>query len=497
MSDRIEIPPMPGMDGQDYSRDLLLAQIARASLSIRDTREPSKPLVAAGLLPEGHTLLVSHVDPAQRQRMEVAGLSVIASQKKEDRTGPITIAFRGIDSIEDLGAVKVLARDGSWGKELIGLVSPFSPRNEAERQVQRLSEFLAGKTMPSWHPQFTAALDYVGEVIRRNPGVEVQVTGVGLGGASAQLAAHTYGLEGRAFEPLGAADLLKSPEYAQWLQHNRITPQGVKAPGDFDYGFVNYYAKRSKVEEYGGESIGRTEHFSPAVGRKGVGEWAAYAGGLADGLLSSPLFEVAGVLTNKLELATAALDLGDKVSKLAYADMTSMDRMVRVFEMARDEGKLPTFGSIDQPAGGVPLLDNPAHPGHALYAQALQGMQANPRFPGGYNQQQLAANLVAAIATLPEGRVSDGLLQEKLSRIDTVTLSSDGTALMAIDGKPDANLRLRYGMPLEQAQSASFEAASQQAYDALSRQRADEQALAAQRDREQPRDPDPPGPVVG
>lgn len=88
--------------------------------------------------------------------------------------------------------MKVLARDGSWGKELIGLVIPFSPRNEAERQVERLSEFLAGKTMPSWHPQFSAALDYVGEVIRRNPGVEVQVTGVGLGGASVQLAAYLW-----------------------------------------------------------------------------------------------------------------------------------------------------------------------------------------------------------------------------------------------------------------------------------------------------------------
>lgn len=95
------------------------------------------------------------------------------------------------------------------------------------------------------------------------------------------------------------------------------------------------------------------------------------------------------------------------------------------------------------------------------------------------------------------GRVHGVLMKEKLSRIDTVTLSSDGTALMAIDGKPDANLRLRYGMPLEQAQSASFEAASQQAYDALSRQRANEQALAAQREREQPRDPNPPGPVLG
>lgn len=83
------------------------------------------------------------------------------------------------------------------------------------------------------------------------------------------------------------------------------------------------------------------------------------------------------------------------------------------------------------------------------------------------------------------------------ARIDTVTLSSDGAALMAIDGKPDAQLRLRYGMPLEQAQSASFEAASQQAYDALARQRADEQALATQRERQQPRDATPVSPVIG
>ena len=48
-------------------------------------------------------------------------------------------------------------------------------------------------------------------------------------------------------------------------------------------------------------------------------------------------------------------------------------------------------------------------------------------------------------------RVHGVLMKEKLSRIDTVTRSSAGTALMAIDGKPDANLRLRYGMPLAQA----------------------------------------------
>lgn len=87
MSDRIEIPPMPGQDGRDYNRDLLLAQMAKASLSIRDTRQPSNPLEAPGLLPEGHKILTSHIGPAQSQKMEVAGLSVLTSQK-EDRTGP-------------------------------------------------------------------------------------------------------------------------------------------------------------------------------------------------------------------------------------------------------------------------------------------------------------------------------------------------------------------------------------------------------------------------
>lgn len=112
MSDRIEIPPMPGMDGQNYARDLLLAQMARASLGIRETRESAKPVESPGLLPKGYELLTPQIDAAQRHRMEMAGLSVM-SAKPEDMTGPITIAFRGIDSIEDLGAVKVLARDGS------------------------------------------------------------------------------------------------------------------------------------------------------------------------------------------------------------------------------------------------------------------------------------------------------------------------------------------------------------------------------------------------
>ena len=145
----------------------------------------------------------------------------------------------------------------------------------------------------------------------------------------------------------------------------------------------------------------------------------------------------------------------------ALADQDGDGRLTHRDLYLRDFQRIPRFhpqpdapavepSAAVQPAA-IPLLDNPAHPGHTLYAQALQGMQANPRFPAEQQHQQLAANLVAAIATLPEDRVKDGLLQERLSRIDTVTLSSDGTALMAIDGKPDANLRLRYGMPLAQA----------------------------------------------
>lgn len=499
MSDRLDFHAMLGIGKNDYTRDHALAQMTRTALQLQGREQALRFENDPAYVPEGAKLQVQDV---ALERMQSSGLTALVFEQTKP-SDVITIAFRGIDSAGDLAPAAVLMRDGSWGKELIGMVSPFTPRSDAERQVAQLSEFLAGKAVPSWHPQFTAALDYVGEVIRRNPGVPVQVTGVGVGGAIAQLAAHTYGLEGRAYEPLGAADLLGSPEYAQWLQSRQITPQGVTPPGDFEYGFLNYHAKRSKVEEYGGESIGPIERFSPAVGRKGVGEWAAYAGGLADGLLSSPVFEVANVLAKPLrggakalDMAAVALALTDEASRLAQVDLTNMDRIVEVFDDARTHNKLRTFGATDQPAAGPRLLNDPAHPGHALYSQALDAMQASPQVQTrGFTaeqQQTMAANLVAGMTSLKQDQTDSGLLQERLNRIDTVLMTTDGSRIMAIDGKPDAMLRLRYATPVEQALSGTLAQASQQAEDGLAWQKG--HALAAEQERA--RTP-PQGPVLG
>ncbi len=103
----------------------------------------------------------------------------------------------------------------------------------------------------------------------------------------------------------------------------------------------------------------------------------------------------------------------DGDGRLAHRDLYLRDfERIPRFHPQRNAPVVEPSAAV-QPAT-IPLLDNPAHPGHALYAEALQGMQASPYFSGEQNQQQLAANLVAAIATLPEGRVGDGLLQERL-----------------------------------------------------------------------------------
>ncbi len=144
----------------------------------------------------------------------------------------------------------------------------------------------------------------------------------------------------------------------------------------------------------------------------------------------------------------------------------------------------------------IPLLSDPAHPGHDLYAQALRGIDASPRIPAGTftaeQRERVAANLTAGTLGLTASRKHEGLTQEKLGRIDAVTLSTDGASVMAIEGKPGALAHFRFTMPLEQARSGSLEAASQQAFDSLQQQKAQELARQAERDRAP--QPEPEGP---
>lgn len=85
------------------------------------------------------------------------------------------------------------------------------------------------------------------------------------------------------------------------------------------------------------------------------------------------------------------------------------------------------------------------------------------------------------------------LTQEKLDRIDAGTLSGDGTSVMAIEGKPGALAHFRFTWPLEQAHSGSIEAASQQAFDGLQQQKAQE--MTRQAERERAPQPQPEGPA--
>ncbi len=149
-----------------------------------------------------------------------------------------------------------------------------------------------------------------------------------------------------------------------------------------------------------------------------------------------------------------------------------------------------------QPAT-IPLLSDPAHPAHAMYAQALHGIAASAQLSGGRfpieQQRLIAANLVAGMVSLPQSRMHGALTLEKLDRIDAVTLSSDGSRVIEIEGKPGALAHFRFRLPLEQAHSGSIEAASQQAFDGLQQQKAQE--LARQAERERAPQPQPEGPA--
>lgn len=143
----------------------------------------------------------------------------------DDDRQTVVIAYRGADQgIDTIGPVKELLVDG----ELMSLPGlPFSPKGDGPKeQVADAQQWIYEKALgqDQWHPQFDAALDYAKSVRDKYAplGYDVEVTGYGLGASEAQLAAHTLGLGGAAFEPYGAKNLTDFAGYKAWLSRNGI-----------------------------------------------------------------------------------------------------------------------------------------------------------------------------------------------------------------------------------------------------------------------------------
>jgi len=100
----------------------------------------------------------------------------------------------------------------------------------------------------------------------------------------------------------------------------------------------------------------------------------------------------------------------------------------------------------------APLLSHPRHPDHALYQQALSGIEKLPA--NTFKNEQERQNAAASVAM--EAKVSG------LSRVDTVALSTNGSGLFAVQGAMSDPAHNRVYINKAQAENQSVEKSTQQ-----------------------------------
>jgi peptidoglycan hydrolase-like protein with peptidoglycan-binding domain len=100
----------------------------------------------------------------------------------------------------------------------------------------------------------------------------------------------------------------------------------------------------------------------------------------------------------------------------------------------------------------APLLSSPSHPDHALYKQALSGVEQLP--PGNFKSEQERQNAAASLAF--DAKVSG------LKQIDHVVLSTNGSSLFAVQGRMDDPAHNRVHVDKAQAAAQTIERSTQQ-----------------------------------
>jgi pimeloyl-ACP methyl ester carboxylesterase len=410
-----------------------------------------------------------------------SGLTMAAFEGPGNR---IVIAIRGTDGDRDFisrntdgwpeaGANAALAADGEVLNELTGLAKGDGPKQQL-RDLQQM-------VMPSWHRQFKEALDFIAEVRKKYPNHQIEVTGHSLGGSIAQLAAYTFGLNGAAFDPAGAANLIESKGYKEWLKLNGIDPERLRAAARDVYtrpDFANYLVNDSPVSEKSGPHLLPENNMAITSlgGRSGAKDYASYIVGKAGALSSDvvdalpipPLLSSGPKNTARgaeaMGEAIEYMDAADKLGKAAKgADMLDvlsrheMDRILRVMESAMEKGKLQQWGHEPTTPEHEPVARNtsaPAkhpfdptqasHPDHTLYLQSCKAVHAMETSLG-RNPDQNTERMIASMLPLAK--------ENGLHCIDHVVLSVQtpkalaGANVFAVQGELNDPAHLRAHMP--------------------------------------------------
>ncbi|WFC41923.1 hypothetical protein [Pseudoxanthomonas sp. SE1] len=385
--DDLEIPDTPAewTRGVDYRKELVMARFSRASYLDQSGINSADKRIN----PDYEQLFAESLG-SQRWRLLHSGdhnstSGLVIHAFANDAEKHIVIAVRGSDDPLDWKGPNIaVARDGEL-PDLMGAPAPATDRTRA--QMARLQEaVLPGD---AWDPQFQQALDFAKGVqdTYGRQGYRIEVTGHSAGGAHAQVLSHTFGWGGRTFDAPGAANIVASDGYRQWLGEHRMTP--MQAPDfradAFDGGFLNYTVNNSVVSHKTGPHIGEAQSISSLEGREGFGSHARYVAGLVGGGINeTPLagqaFKASGL--GRLANLVGPIAHGSQHGVDAL-DRHDMSRIVGVFEEAvrrQEQGErqpLPIFGERALPPE-PPLASHearqPAHEatfpatGHALLA---------------------------------------------------------------------------------------------------------------------------------
>lgn len=321
------------------------------------------------------------------------GLTAATFEIEGDLDKRLVIAFRGSDEAQDwLGPNVRLAADG----DLLGAVGVSGPKTEHTQKqmgdVQRAAVdpisrvFGSDRGSKDWDPQIEAALDYA-LAMHRKYGADhkIEVTGHSLGGAHAQIVAHTFGWGGRTFDAPGAKNIIESDGYEKWCKKNSVTPAG--AP-DYEHGTVqqasllNYTVNNSVVNERTGAHIGPKLSISSLAGRQGVLEHGQWAVGLIAGAIAeTPLLDqTVGKVIGPGSKWVEYLSKGAAITADAN-ERHDMTRISRAFQEDVANGRtLPRqYGDVGPAEDGSRRLAcdpaQPSHPDHTMHETIKTGVQ--------------------------------------------------------------------------------------------------------------------------
>lgn len=349
---KIRIPPSP-FEGVDYGRELELARFSRVAYLDRDNvMNPD-----GRINPDHRHLFDEWLGPQRWRHLDTRDFNdssgfVAHAFIKDEPDKRIVIAIRGSDNPADwVGPNVAVMRDG----ELLELAkSPIAPATDRTKSqmawVQDKILTVLGNE-DAWHPQFQQSLDFAKEIrdTYESRGYKIELSAHSLGGAHNQVLSHTFGWDGRSFDAPGAANIVASDGYRNWLSANGITPAQAPRfkPDPFDSGFLNYTVNNSVVSKMSGPHIGDKQSISSYVGREGVGSHVRYGLGLVGGGLNeTPLLGTALKATGASRAASTVIGLAAHGSHhgVDALDRHDVHRIVAGFEKAARTGKLPTIG---------------------------------------------------------------------------------------------------------------------------------------------------------